>query len=154
MNLLHVLAVLQTPYCERAGTGIFAEPLNAVSNLAFLITAVLAAGLIRRQGGMSRLTRALPWSIAEVALASALYHTLRGPLTFALDALSLLLFVVLALLIVLREIRLQTAAVGLITLVFIGLEAAALFLLPQQFLNGSTTYLLMLFLLLLRRAFC
>jgi hypothetical protein len=149
MNLLRVLALLQTPYCERAGHGIFAEPLNLLSNLAFLAVAVLAAGMMRRRQGLSRLTRTLPWSLAEVALASALYHSLNSPITFATDALSLLLFVVLAAMVVLREARLSPALVGVALLALIGLEAAALFLLPQRFLNGSLTYLLMLLLLLL-----
>jgi hypothetical protein len=149
MNLLRLLALLQTPYCERVGSGIFAEPLNALSNLAFLVAAILAMRMMRDRPGLSRLTRALPWSLAEVSLASALYHSLHGPITFALDALSLLLFVVMAILVVLWRASVSPALAFIALLAFVALEAAALFLLPQHFLNGSITYLLMLLVLLL-----
>ncbi|MFN2148584.1 MAG: ceramidase domain-containing protein [Anaerolineales bacterium] len=152
MTLLQLLERLETPYCERLGPGWFAEPLNAISNLAFLITAVLAARWIQRQAGLSGSARALPWSIGEVGLASALYHTLRGPITFALDALSLLSFVLLVILVVLRASEMRLALVAVVMLTFLGLESAALLLLPQPFLHGSATYLVMLLTLLLLMA--
>jgi hypothetical protein len=149
MDLLRLLELLQTPYCERLGPGLLAEPLNAVSNLAFAVTAILGARWMRRQQRFSSSSRMLPPSLGVVAAGSALYHTLRSPATFVLDALSLLLFVVLAIAIVLREAKLKAGVTMNLLLVFICVEAGGLFLLPQRFLNGSAAYLLMLSCLLL-----
>jgi hypothetical protein len=41
MTMLQLLELLQIPYCERAGVGLLAEPLNAISNLAFAIRFVM-----------------------------------------------------------------------------------------------------------------
>jgi len=148
VNLLALLDGLQTPYCERLGPGLFAEPLNAASNLAFLLAAWLAGAYLARHPGGRRWVRALPWSLAEVGLASGLYHTLRGPLTFAFDALSLLVFITLAIVLVLRWLRFSAAAIGLLAAGFIAAQAAALTLLPSGLLNGSQTYLVTLLFLL------
>jgi len=148
VNLLALLDSLQTPYCERLGPGLFAEPLNATSNLAFLLAAWLAAAYLARHPGGGHLVRALPWSLAEVGLASSLYHTLRGPLTFVFDALSLLAFITLSVVLVLRWLRLSPAAIAVLAAAFIAAQAAALTLLPRGLLNGSLTYLVTLLILL------
>jgi len=38
-------------YCERLGPGLWAEPLNALTNLAFLLTALASWQLARRSAG-------------------------------------------------------------------------------------------------------
>ncbi len=75
-------------YCERLGPGIWAEPLNALTNLAFLIAALL---LLRRQAPPS--LRALPVLLALVGLASLAFHTLATRLTGALDSAFIAVFV-------------------------------------------------------------
>jgi hypothetical protein len=40
-------------YCERVGMGLLAEPLNAVSNVSFLLAAWAAWVLARRTGALS-----------------------------------------------------------------------------------------------------
>jgi hypothetical protein len=40
-------------YCERVGMGLLAEPLNAVSNISFLLAAWAAWVLARRVGALS-----------------------------------------------------------------------------------------------------
>ncbi|NKE55499.1 hypothetical protein FXN61_01140 [Lentzea sp. PSKA42] len=75
-------------YCERLGPGIWAEPLNAITNLAFLIGALL---LLRKQAPPS--LKALPILLALVGLASLSFHTLATPLTGALDSAFIAVFV-------------------------------------------------------------
>ena len=75
-------------YCERLGPGLWAEPLNAVTNLAFLIAALL---LLRRPAPPS--LRALPVLLALVGLASLSFHTLATQLTGALDSAFIAVFV-------------------------------------------------------------
>ncbi|MFI6099117.1 hypothetical protein ACIA8G_26485 [Lentzea sp. NPDC051213] len=75
-------------YCERLGPGLWAEPLNAITNLAFLIAAFL---LLRHQAPPS--LRALPILLALVGLASLSFHTLATSLTGALDSAFIAVFV-------------------------------------------------------------
>lgn len=75
-------------YCERLGPGLWAEPLNALTNLAFLIAALL---LLRRQAPPS--LRVLPVLLALVGLASLVFHTFATSFTGALDSLFIAVFV-------------------------------------------------------------
>ncbi|HTJ38833.1 MAG TPA: hypothetical protein VL738_36855 [Dactylosporangium sp.] len=84
-------------YCERLGPGLWAEPLNAVSNVAFLIaSAVLLARYWR--GG----PRTLPILLGVVGLCSLSFHTFATGATAALDSLSILVFVLVALVLLVR----------------------------------------------------
>ncbi|WP_433270528.1 hypothetical protein ACQPZF_10030 [Actinosynnema sp. CS-041913] len=69
-------------YCERLSAGFWAEPLNAVSNLAFLVAAAL---LWCRHRPGPRSLRALPVLLALVGLGSLSFHTVATRLTSALD---------------------------------------------------------------------
>lgn len=65
-------------YCERAGDPAFwAEPVNAISNAAFVIAAVAAALLLRRtsHGGTRRAEAALVGLTLIIGLGSFLFHT-------------------------------------------------------------------------------
>lgn len=69
-------------YCERLAPGLWAEPLNAVSNAAFLIA---AAVLWWRYRPRPRSLRALPVLLALVGLGSLSFHTVADSLTSSLD---------------------------------------------------------------------
>ncbi|GAA2347705.1 hypothetical protein [Dactylosporangium salmoneum] len=82
-------------YCERLGPGLWAEPLNAVSNAAFLIA---AAWLLVRGG-----PRTLPILLGVVGLCSLSFHTFATGPTAALDSLSILVFVLVAVVLLARD---------------------------------------------------
>ncbi|MEU4445784.1 hypothetical protein AB0K14_30970 [Actinosynnema sp. NPDC050801] len=65
-------------YCERLAPGLWAEPLNAVSNAAFLVA---AAVLWWRHRPQTRDLRALPVLLALVGLGSLSFHTVADTLT-------------------------------------------------------------------------
>ncbi len=44
MHLLDLISTLQTPYCEHLGLRSFTEPINAISNLAFLFAVTRPRG--------------------------------------------------------------------------------------------------------------
>jgi hypothetical protein len=142
VNLLTLLELLQTLYCERVGHGPFDEPLNAISNLAFAIAAVLAAMRIRAFPGASSGAKQLPWTLGAVAVGSTLYHTFRSPVTFVVDLLPLIAFILGAIFLVLRRIMTRSSEVIGVGTAFIGLQIVVLFVVPNDYLNGSTPHVL------------
>ena len=84
-------------YCERVEHGLWAEPLNASSNLVFFAAAALAAHEFWRSRGPTVGRR---WDIAAaiallaaVGLGSSLWHTLATPLAELADTIPILLLV-------------------------------------------------------------
>lgn len=80
-------------YCERLHPGLWGEPLNAVTNLAFL----LAAWRLRRQQAATPALAgadmaALPLLIASIGVASGLFHTLATRWAGALDSAFIALY--------------------------------------------------------------
>jgi hypothetical protein len=127
-------------YCERVEPGLWAEPFNALSNLAFFVAAYVTWRLARRV----RLLDAPVWWLIALIVAigggSMLFHSLATPWAMAADVLPILLFQLSYLWIytdlVLRRGRLtQAAAVA----VLIALLLATLPL--AGYANGSLLYL-------------
>ncbi|WP_433083869.1 hypothetical protein ACQP1P_05935 [Dactylosporangium sp. CA-052675] len=81
-------------YCERLGPGLWAEPLNAVSNAAFLVACAVLLAQTRH--------RALPILLGVVGLCSLSFHTFADGFTAALDSLSILVFVLVAVVLLAR----------------------------------------------------
>jgi hypothetical protein len=79
-------------YCERLGPGLLAEPLNAVTNLAFLAAAVAAWRLLRALGTAEAGDEALVGLMVSVGAGSALFHTFAAPWSRVLDVLPILTF--------------------------------------------------------------
>jgi hypothetical protein len=135
-----------TAYCERAGPGLTGEPLNALSNIGFVLAAV---AMLRLQSQMRARgvtlpadIRALPWLVLAVAACSLLFHTVATRWAGALDSLSILLFCAVGVCSFLRH----ATALGT-TLAAAGGAAFALasFTVSRSFaantLNGSAAYL-------------
>lgn len=78
-------------YCERLGPAYWAEPLNAVTNLAFLLAAAL---MWRRTAGLS-LARAMSGVLAAIGVGSWLFHTHANGVTALLDVAPILGFILL-----------------------------------------------------------
>jgi hypothetical protein len=72
-------------YCERSGPGPWAEPLDAVSNLAFLVAAVVALRSWRRARPRDWPLFLLVADAAAIGLGSLAFHVAPGPLTWAGD---------------------------------------------------------------------
>ena len=81
-------------YCERVGMGLFAEPLNAVSNISFLLAAWAAWVMAKRIGALSAGVRVLIAMAASVGVGSILWHTYPTMLTLILDIVPILIFIV------------------------------------------------------------
>ena len=80
-------------YCERVGMGLLAEPLNAVSNVSFLLAAWAAWVVAKRTGALSAGVRALIAIGASVGIGSILWHTYPTMPTLVLDSVPILIFI-------------------------------------------------------------
>jgi hypothetical protein len=76
-------------YCERLGPEFWAEPINAVTNAAFLIAAAL---MWRRTHGLGRV---LVVVLALIGIGSFLFHTYAQPWAGLLDVLPIVGFVLI-----------------------------------------------------------
>lgn len=81
-------------YCERLGPGFWAEPLNAVTNAAFLIGALSAWAIARRAG------RDGDWAVialvaieAAIGVGSFLFHTFATRWAGAADVFPIMVFI-------------------------------------------------------------
>lgn len=79
-------------YCERVAPGLLAEPINAFSNIAFLIAAWGAWSLARRLDALSPGSRGLLALMLAIGIGSTLFHTLATPWARAFDEIPILLF--------------------------------------------------------------
>jgi hypothetical protein len=76
-------------YCERLGPGLWAEPVNAVTNLAFLV----AAGVMwPRVAGVGRV---LCLVLALIGVGSLLFHTLANRLAGLMDVTPIAAFILI-----------------------------------------------------------
>jgi hypothetical protein len=135
-------------YCERVGPGLFAEPLNAVTNIAFLFAAWAAWSLARRRArsALADIWMLIALSIV-IGIGSSLFHVFATAWARILDELPILLFQLLYLWLYMRRIMAQTPAIAAASIA--GYLAVAY--LGRQFpllLNGSLVYAPALMLLL------
>jgi hypothetical protein len=132
-------------YCERTDPGFWSEPLNAVSNLAFLIAALLLWRFLARAGGSEGpaggAVQALPWLLGLVGVCSFLFHTRATVWAGLADQLAILLYGGVFLYAFLRQAVRAPAAASLAgAAAFCVASYATTRVLPASFLNGSGAY--------------
>ena len=80
-------------YCERTGPEYWAEPVNALTNAAFVLAAMVMAWRLR--GARLALGWAMVAVLALIGLGSFLFHTHANRLTGLMDVLPILGFILL-----------------------------------------------------------
>lgn len=80
-------------YCERASAAFWAEPVNAVTNAAFLIAAALALVLWRQAGGRDWPALGLIGVMTVVGVGSFLFHTVATRWALLADVLPITVFI-------------------------------------------------------------
>lgn len=142
-------------YCERAGAvGLWAEPANAVTNLAFLIAAGFA---IHRLVAAPLASLRRDWDLAllillliAIGIGSALWHTFATRWALLADVLPITGFINLYLLSFgYRVLQLRPWPLLGLWLAYQGANLGLLALVPADALNGSVGYLPALAFLLL-----
>jgi hypothetical protein len=127
-------------YCERLGPGLWAEPLNALSNLAFFIAVYCAFQLARGRNILGPQSCLLLLLLTSIGIGSSLFHTFATRWAGLADVLPILLFQIAFLIIYTRQvIRLGWEKTLLLLLVFAVL-VRFFGEMPASILNGSLTY--------------
>jgi hypothetical protein len=132
-------------YCERTDPGFWAEPVNALTNLAFFLAAFVGWFAAKRAGRLDGWTKLLIALVAMVGLGSGLFHTFAQRWSGAADVLAILLFIVAYLGLSLWRYfgaRPAEAAAGAVAFLFFasGVRSAAAATLPDA-LQPATGYL-------------
>ncbi len=132
-------------YCERTDPGFWAEPVNALTNLAFILAALIGWFAAKRAGRLDRWTKLLIALVALVGVGSGLFHTFAQAWSGAADVLAILLFIIAYLGLSLWRYfgaRPAEAAAGAVAFLFFaaGLRSAAAATLPDA-LQPATGYL-------------
>jgi hypothetical protein len=131
-------------YCERTSPAFDAEPINALTNLAFLVAGFMAWRLqaARRDGSGNGLVGSIIFIIPIVGLGSILFHTIAVRWAEWGDVVPILVFMLLYLWLVARRFlgwpfRLSGLALSVFFAATFYLEAWV----PDSFLWGGAMYL-------------
>ncbi|MBB4005252.1 MAG: ceramidase domain-containing protein [Aurantimonas endophytica] len=113
-------------YCERTSEAFWAEPVNAVTNAAFLLAALIGFGLWRRAGTRDPASLLLVVLVAVIGIGSFLFHTFANRWSSLADVLPIAVFIYgyfgLALV---RFVGWRPSIAALATLAFLGASLLA-----------------------------
>jgi hypothetical protein len=129
-------------YCERTGPSFWAEPANAISNVAFLIAALVAFLQWRRASSRDWPPAVLIALTAAIGIGSFIFHTVatRGAALF--DTVPIAIFICSYLFFALRRYLGLPLVASLAWLTaFIAFSYAETATVPSGTLNGSHAYL-------------
>ncbi|ESR23520.1 ceramidase domain-containing protein [Lutibaculum baratangense] len=129
-------------YCERTSEAFWAEPLNAVSNVAFLVAAVAAARLVSRRAPGDGAGWFLSVLIGGIGIGSFLFHTYATRWAALADVLPIAVFIHGYLYFAMRRFLWLPvwASVAVVVAFFAGSTGVER-LVPDGALNGSFGYM-------------
>jgi len=128
-------------YCERLDAAFWAEPLNAVTNGAFLIAAFVLFRRLYRSGDLAAL--ALTGLVALIGVGSFLFHTFATRWAAISDVLPIMLFMLAAVFVGLQRrfgLAAQFAALGVMVFFLSGVMVGSSPL-ATVIPGGSASYL-------------
>jgi len=134
-------------YCERAGDPAFwAEPLNAISNLAFIVAAFITCRFLLKQRVSLTKTTIDIWLLvavlASIGLGSGLWHTHATHWSMLADIIPIYIFInvyIFSLFIRLFGLKWYAAFLG--WAIFQGINIGFELVAPRDTLNGSIMYI-------------
>ena len=129
-------------YCERTDATFWSEPVNALSNAAFLVAAALALDLWRRGDRKDWPALALIVIVAAVGVGSFVFHTVATRAAILADVIPIAVFIYGYLLLALRRfLHLRVIVAAPIVVAYAAGAQALSALAPARLLNGSIGYL-------------
>lgn len=127
-------------YCERIEPGLLAEPINAITNIAFFIAAFFAYRLAQKEDSLTKQSITLIALIFVMGVGSSLFHTFATLWAMISDVLPILLFQIFFIIFYSRKIMgLNWWKVGGLLVLFVALMQGAMQL-PREWLNGTLEY--------------
>lgn len=134
-------------YCERLGIGFLAEPVNALTNFAFVIAGLVLWRQNRQSPELSIDILVLINLIILIGIGSALFHTFATTWARVLDVMPILLFQLMFVWIYTRKVMSYSVVASCTVMAAVLLGALGGRLFPHV-LNGSLPYLPALIVLL------
>ena len=127
-------------YCERLEHGLWAEPLNAITNAAFFIAAFFAYLFARKNNAISKQSALLIFLLCCIGAGSTLFHTVATKWAMLADVLPILFYQIAfiwiySLSVMNINIKKSSALFGLFIIMTVIAEN-----IPSHILNGSLSY--------------
>ncbi|MFP4312844.1 MAG: ceramidase domain-containing protein [Alphaproteobacteria bacterium] len=127
-------------YCERLEPGLWAEPINALTNAAFFIAGFFALILARRENTLDWKSGLLIALIFAMGLGSTLFHTFAQLWAMMMDVLPILAYQICFIVLYARFIMGWNCwkSGALLAAFFVAMYISMQ--LPREWLNGSLEY--------------
>lgn len=132
-------------YCERTDFTLLAEPINALTNVAFFIAAAMLYILAKREGALDWKSGLLIGLIVVIGTGSTLFHTLATVWAMLSDSLPILAFQICFIILYCRFVLNWNCwrSGAMLGAFFVAMSLAMSA--PRGMLNGSMEYLPALF---------
>lgn len=131
-------------YCERTGPEYWSEPVNAMTNLAFVLAGLWGVYAARRHGS-GPFVQVLAWWVVAIGVGSWLFHTHANRLTIWADIIPIATFVLAYTVFALRRFgRLSVPASAVTFVLFYAAAGLLTYALPARWheaSNGTAGYL-------------
>ena len=130
-------------YCERTQPGLWSEPLNAVTNLAFLLAAWLCWRHYGQKGAnLDKSGALLMGLVGLIGIGSGLFHTVATQWAMLADVIPIAIFIHAFLFFALQRFFGLNRIVSVAGVMgFLGLSGVVDVALPNEVLNGSGGYI-------------
>ena len=129
-------------YCERLSPAFWAEPINALTNAAFLLAAFVVYLRWRRAPAGDIPVLVLILILAAIGIGSFLFHTFADRWSVLADVIPITIFIYVYFFFAMRRFfSFGSVTASVITVIFLGLSVVIDRALPAGFLNGSGSYL-------------
>jgi len=128
-------------YCERLDAGFWSEPLNAITNVAFIVACLLALYAWRQGASRSAPALLLSLWIGVIGVGSFLFHTFATRWALAADSLPILIFILVYVYLAMRDYLGLKAWISLAMVVFYIVASAVATPLLTPIAGSSAGYL-------------
>lgn len=129
-------------YCERTVHHLWAEPINSITNLAFIIGAMVAYRWYRQSKNHYPETILLIIILAMIGVGSFLFHVFGNTWSLYADIIPIALFQMVALWLFLHRSKgISKPITAACVILFIVVSQLSSIYIPDTFLNGSGGYL-------------
>jgi hypothetical protein len=131
-------------YCERTGPEFWSEPVNALTNLAFVLAGLWGVWAARRYRA-GTFAEVLGWWAVAIGIGSGLFHTFANRVTMWADILPIVFFTLTYTVFLLRRyLGFSRASTTVVFVAFFAVAGFLTWLVPEwlrEATNGSTGYL-------------